>query len=370
MKPDDETLLSAYLDDELGPGPREEVESALRDAPALAADLAELRSVHRAVADLPRPAAPCRMASSVLAQVASAESARRRRPYYWVATAASLVFGFLLTLRSGLISHPVQVPVAEALGPRLGGWLAVADGGGADADVQGAPVEVRPEPRVAVAEAPLGPAEDPDAESRAQVVRMLDGPGLGRIVVAADGEGDGPDAAARVDEILRGSARKEPKYARVSVGPGLQVDPGHPEGGEVFVVRMDDLERREMLDRLRRAFGTVVDEPSLDPRLGTQVVELAGITLGAGREGAGLKPHPEARVALQHPESEIVHKETHIVPGIPGSFRRDQLDGAPVVHQGPAGPDELLDKPEPARTTRPTGLAPVLIWVARGPAGH
>src|SRR4051812_40353827 len=105
MKLDDESALTAYLDNELEPDPRRQVEDSLAADPELASRLAAMVAIRDAVANLPRPGAPCRLTSAVLSRIATTESARSRRPYYWVATAASLVFGFALALRSGLIPH-------------------------------------------------------------------------------------------------------------------------------------------------------------------------------------------------------------------------------------------------------------------------
>lgn len=363
MKPDEDSVLSAYLDDQLEPDPRREVEAGLVDDPSLVAHLAGLEAVHRAVAGLARPEAPCRLASAVLARVSASESARSRRPYYWVATAASLAFGCLLTLRSGLIPPRAPAAVADL---RATGARPAADPAaiGGPARPEEGPAAPEPAREVAVA-APLGPVDDPDAEARLRLVRMLDGPGLGRIVVAGD-----PEAAGLVDDLLRNSVRKEPGYGRLAVAPGLALDPSHPGGAEVFVARMDDGERHEFLRKLRESGAGATEEPSPDPTLGTQLAELGGITLGTGHKGAGLKPPPpDAQIAIHHRESKDI-----LLPGAVGPFRPDPLEGAPIVHQDPNRPDDLLDEPEPdpkrARPKRPTGPTPVVIWVGEDRAGR
>jgi anti-sigma factor RsiW len=360
MKPDpDDSYLSAYLDHELAPGPRQEVEARLASDAGSAEQLAGLGSVHRAVADLPRPEAPCRLASAVLARVAAARSARSRRPVYWVATAASLAFACLLADRSGLFPRRAPALVAERIVPR------VADPAPVTAD----PVLPTPPPatRPVVAER-LGPAPDREGEARRRLIAMLDGPGLGRIVVPT-GPGE-PDAAGRVEGLLRESARKNPEYVRMTVPAGVGVDPEHPEGGEIMVAVMDDRERREFLARLGRE--GVLPQRVSDPRLGTMLAELDGLALGSGRSAAGLKPlSPEAGVALRHPDI----KDKTVVPEHPqpGQFPRDLMAEAPVVVAEPADePDEgLVGPPAPpgARRARPRGPAPVVIWVLPSGSG-
>ncbi len=313
MKPDaDDSYLSAYLDDELAPGPRQELEARLASDAGSAAQLSALGSIRRAVADLSRPEAPCRLASAVMARVVAARSARSRRPVYWVATAASLAFAFLLADRSGLFPRHAPVRVADRIIPN------VVPPAAAVADPVEAVHQSPPESKRAVAEH-LSPAPDRDVEARRRLIAMLDGPGLGRIVIPA-GLG-GPDAAGWVEGLLRESARKSPDFVRMTVPAGLGVDPEHPEGGEIMVAIMDDRERREFLARLGRE--DVLPQRVSDPRLGTMLAELNGLTLGSGRSAAGLKPLAPEAVALRHPEVEDAHLAER--PG-PGRFPGDRMD--------------------------------------------
>ena len=221
----------------------------------------------------------------------------------------------------------------------------------------------------------LGPAPDRDGPARRRMVDLLEGPGLGRIVVVPGL--DDESAPGRVDELLRGSARKNPEYSRVAVASGLAIDPRHPEGGEAFVAVMDDLERGEFLGKLGRSFDRVIDESAADPGLASQLAELEGITLGSGPSAAGLKPPPpDAKVALQHPEPMTV-QHSAVFPESPHAarrFRGDPMRGGTLVVQ-PEEPDEVGGAPEPApgrpsrrAGTRPTGPVPVIIWVT-GPRG-
>jgi hypothetical protein len=354
MKPDaDDPILSAYLDDELAPDPRRDVEEQLASDPGSAEHVVALGKVRELVADLPRPSAPCRLASSVLARVAIAESARSRRPVYWIATAASLVFAFVLADRSGLF--PRGAPVAAPVVPLVAVQDEPAVPEPVGDDVASIPVE--PAPAVAI----VGPAEDRDREARARLEAMLDGPDLGQIVVSAGPDDDDP--AGRVERLLRESARKDPDFVRMTVPPGLAIDPTHPEGGEVLVALMDDLERREFLARLGP--GAVI-ERSADPRTAPVLTELTGLTLGSGPSAAGLKPPPPGtRVAIRHPETKDPTISKVVRPGVP--FPGDPLAGAPVVEQADEPDEEFVGPPElpGARKARPRGPAPVVIWVAR-----
>ena len=356
MKPDDESVLSAYFDDQLDADARREVDARLADDPALVARLADFVGVRKAVAGLPRPEAPCRLASAVLARVSAFESERSRRPYYWVATAASLAFGCLLMLRSGLIARP-PAPVDVVALPPATPSPAVGDEVD-DGRIEAVPdlPEVRP---VAVVDR-LGPAPDPDGKARRGLVHLLEKPGLGRILVVPD-FGD-ESVAARVEELLRGSARKNPEYGRVAVAPGLAIDREHPEGGEAFVALMDDLERREFLGKLAKDFPRVIHEPATDPGLAGQLADLQGITLGTGPSAAGLKPPPTGAAVALHPAGPPhVEQRSYVGPRHPAvpRFRGDPFNNVGEVVVEPAEPDEA----EPAAHGRRARSG----WLKQGP---
>ncbi len=76
MMLDDKSLLSAYLDDELDPAGRLEVESALLTDPRLSEELHELAGVRELLAGLPRPGL-----SRDLADEVGARLGRRRAPW-------------------------------------------------------------------------------------------------------------------------------------------------------------------------------------------------------------------------------------------------------------------------------------------------
>ncbi len=78
MNLEDETLLSAFLDDELDAPQRAEVEAVLRSNPRLSRRLRDLSATRDLVAGLDRPAAPGGLPAAVLARLGRRPSAPRR----------------------------------------------------------------------------------------------------------------------------------------------------------------------------------------------------------------------------------------------------------------------------------------------------
>src|SRR4051812_25523163 len=98
MMLDDESLLSAYLDDELDPAGRLEVESALLSDPRLAETLHELAGVRELLASLPRPELSRDLALEVGARLGSRRAARPALRAFKPAIAAAAVLMIALSL--------------------------------------------------------------------------------------------------------------------------------------------------------------------------------------------------------------------------------------------------------------------------------
>ncbi|SFH87678.1 anti-sigma factor family protein [Planctomicrobium piriforme] len=110
-----EDLLSAYLDGELTPSQRADVERQLAERPALREQLGELRELSAALRRLPRPAAPADFQASVLSALdalskplpTTAVTTRRATRFAsrWTAVVCA---GLVLTVVGGSILVPTQ----------------------------------------------------------------------------------------------------------------------------------------------------------------------------------------------------------------------------------------------------------------------
>lgn len=112
---DSTDLLLAYLDDDLAPAERADLERRLTRDPALAARLADLRSLYADLATLPDRPAPRDFAAPVVQAIRqSAATVELHLP--WLLRAALVLQGALAVLFAtfGLISVYVFIPTAPA----------------------------------------------------------------------------------------------------------------------------------------------------------------------------------------------------------------------------------------------------------------
>jgi hypothetical protein len=384
MKSEDESDLSAYLDDELDPGDRRDLEWSLRSDPALAARLAGLAAARDAVASLSRPEAPCSLVSSVICRIDAAERQGRRRPYYWLATAASILFALILSLRTGLLA-----PTPRPGNPVLVQFPTAPDSPRIETV---STLRLSP-PAVSVAEAPpssaprpLGPAADPAEADRRRLVAMLDRPGLRRILIVTDILD--PSAAERVNGLLRETARKQSDFGRITVAQGIIIDPEFPNEAEVFAAVMDEPERQQLLAKLAHEFPDAIIDGETPPEVTLQLAEIGQISIEPGRSAAGLREAPgdSSIVALRDPHAQsgrgevvssssggrVQSRDDPPFEGFPGGDMKNLPPSAvlppeligehPARRDGPVHPKPPAPGPKKDQN-RTTTAAPVLVWV-------
>jgi hypothetical protein len=384
MKSEDESDLSAYLDDELDPGDRRDLEWSLLSDPALAARLAGLAVARDAVASLSRPEAPCSLVSSVICRIDNIERQGRRRPYYWLATAASILFALILSLRTGLLA-----PI-----PHLGNPVVVLHPAPLDSPRPGAVAAHGPSPQFASltpappasSARPLGPASDPTEADRRRLVAMLDRPGLRRILIVTDVFD--PSAAERVNGLLRDTARKQSDFGRITIAQGLLIDPEFPNEADVFAIVMDEPEREYLLAKLAREFPAAIVEGETPPHVTLQLADIGRISIEPGRSAAGLRdatadpsiaairdPHNKSGRGEAISSSSGGRVRAHDDPpfdGFPGGDMRGLPPGTVLPpeligeHPSPRDENAHLQPPVPGPKKNPkltSTAAPVLVWV-------
>ncbi len=371
MMIDDESLLSAYLDGELDPASRLEVESASLTDPRLAEELHELAGVRDVLAGLSRPGTPRDLALGVCARIDG-----RRAPWTLrgasppAVAAAALLLAALFGWRwfAGQEGHKPVRPLVAARGP--------------------SPAPETPQPAPIVAEsvetdrpraddAPKGMApevvrvaardDDPGALAREtqqdHIHKLLDSPNLRRVFVVTDVIGG--DVAGRVDTLLQQSPRGEPRYGRITISQGIVIDPKHPDQATVFALVMNDQELRQLQEKLTKNFPNAVEESIAEPSVVTQLADIGQVAVLSGVAAAPEVTIPAAgpsRLALRAGAGDKALERTRVSPG--GDF--EELTGA-----GSIGSDDPRRRGNAARIVegprRPQGQsAAAEVTVATG----
>ena len=325
MMLDDKSLLSAYLDDELDPAGRLEVESALLSEPRLSEELHELAAVRETLAGLPRPASPRDLSIQVGAQLAG-------RPARWpsrgallpaIATAAALLIALAIgwrwfgALQGRELAHPLLAQrglTAAPEGPRQPPIVAEIAALG-PSYVDDAPKSPTPEVgRVAPGD------EDSEATARevgqAHVRTLLDSPNLRRVFVVTDVLGG--DASGRVDALLQQTPRGEPHYGRITISQGIVIDPKHPDQATVFALVMNDREVAQLRAKLQETFPKDVEESIAEPGVVTQLADIGQVAVLPGIAAAPdviIPISPPSRMAFRTEAREKALERTGLTPG-------------------------------------------------------
>lgn len=313
----DDSLLSGYLDDELDPAQRAQVETALAADPDLAAMLADLTALRRQVDGLARPRAPRDVTANVMARVAGDPRARlqrlvRRHPR-WVgaglAAAAALV---LLAVRPPDLAGMGRRP-AVAVSPQGGARPVAPRSVAAAVDTATPPVaEAENRPAPAALASALAAAERNAERDRERVRALLDRPGVQRLLVLVDEIT--PQAIRHVEDALEATPRIEPLQGRLRIGQGITIDPDRPGEAVVYTVVLDDNEVTNLQAQLARRFqpgqiATTV-EPA-DPAVVTQLADAGPLDVREGRAAApGLFEPPPMPMAHNPGPPDLPPRET------------------------------------------------------------
>ncbi|MDG3003705.1 anti-sigma factor family protein [Paludisphaera mucosa] len=341
MSDDLETLISAYLDDELTPEQRREAEAAVAAEPTRADELRSLGAVHELLAALSRPAAPD-MTGRVLARLAASPSptwgdirafpavpALRR-----AAAAAVLVAGFLGVLAVArfrgdrrpdhpISARPIVPPVAIAEPAVARDPVAVVDPIGPPTSVAGAGSGVFDPP-------------SPTYPARLVARELLDRPGPYRVFLVSGVDDQAKDA--EVASLLGLSSHRD--FYRFDVPAGES--PRTPRS-LVYAAELDPNELSTLRSRLAAAFPGRLDEGNSAALLMSELSQLGQATTFRADPAAEVL-FPQTKMALRLPAE----------PPQPGGPQRGEgtLAAEDPVRPGQAS---LVGPPEPSSV--------VLIWM-------
>lgn len=403
MNLDDESLLSAYLDDELDPLDRLAVESSMASDPSLSENLAKLRALRNLVSGLSRPRSPG-IADEVLGRISGVCARprpwqRARRPLARAAIGlAAFAAGILVLLllpywlvrrphqplsrrgeRSTIAAaNPVETP-APGPGPSLAVNLAV-DSPSAD--------QPHPVPGPALGGAFRADSRDSGGPDLLRARALLDDPSLRHVFLVTDVIEE--PAREQLSAVLGQTTRLD--YFRFTVSQGIVIDPEHPGEATVFAIVLEDRHLDWFRDRLKKEFGDHVEEREVEPEVVSQLSEIGQVV--------ALPPTPMGDVIIPR-SAQLAQLEAHDRPTLeqerstPDSRRR--LSGKPLqdlrtasgkagparITGGPATPapvagNGVMDRPPIDAPTVP-GVVPqssgtgqpvvVLVWMTRNRAG-
>ncbi|CAN5630243.1 hypothetical protein BH23PLA1_BH23PLA1_33360 [soil metagenome] len=307
MRLEDETLLSAYLDDELAPSDRRRVEAALHSDLKLLQKLMELANLRDLLAGLDRPGPAPDIVDQVLDRLSRRRQARReaRRLAFrsGLVAAAAMLAALTLAPWSPWARHQndrglerVAVPPLPGPEPGQAGTEETAIPGraivSADGDRQNPQGDEAP--RQATDEAPR-PTIEPDffrreqqlGEQRDYFRNLLDRPGVLRIVLEIPPGEHPEEVIAELDHVLASLVRKHPKFGRLQLGPEPLVDPDRPGEALIYSFLANTPERNAVVDRLETLFqgrlGLKPDRP--EPEVAMMLADAGSLDVRLGTEG-------------------------------------------------------------------------------------
>ena len=406
MNFDDDTQLSAFLDDELDPGDRMAVAWEVESSTATARQLADLQSARDLVRGLGRPTIPVDLGAAVLAELAARRPQARPRSkrstgvrrfaaaFVGVASlAASLMVAMVLlhrTLHDD--AHPwlfsrANRPAAlsRQLDPVLVAPLAAAEPAADQSPRSLAPSHSISHPqsqattaldRTKLASNPT--VEGPEPARPGQVDALLGHRKVFRALIVTDVL----DRASRdVRSIIEHDGLREPEFGRITLAQGIVIDPEHPGEAEVYSVVMDEPSLRPFVEQIRAKFPAVELHAETEPTLVTQLSEVGQVAVFADVRPArlGLPPRELPGIVAGLGGDNVDHFPPPAVarldPTEPpdGGFAADPLARAQVADKTtpPIAGKPSRARPQAGLPAAPAKPAPstepvtVLVWVAR-----
>jgi hypothetical protein len=363
MTLDDDSILSAYLDGELGPDQQQAVESAFVADPQLSEELRSLTLLRDLVAGLPREASPD-VKFRVMRRV-------RRRALLGTAM-GSIAWGpiraaVLVAIAAGvlmMLALPWLLHVGREPGIGRGPTVAELDG---SREPKARPIvseRLWPPfsthvPREGIRE-PLRPGDhrppQPDPTDGRESVpgelvyvrEYLDNPNLRRIFMISDVE-DG-SAQQHVASVVEQTTRFN--FYKITVSQGIVIDPRHPDRATVFALVVGPQELESLRQRLRTALNDRVEEAPVEPGIVTQLADIGHVE--------ACPPSPTAEMAI--PRDALALRTD--APVVGEAVEAPPADRSKAI--APPTPEQERSSPNAEVEAR---AYVVLVWVSRGRPG-
>jgi hypothetical protein len=382
MTLDDDSILSAYLDGELGPEQHQAVESAMAADPRLAEELRSLAHLRDLLAGLPREA-PADLTARVMRRVRHRAMFGRAwgsvawgpvRAAVLVATAAG-VLGMLaipwVLRRDGpgpvvgpapsiRVPHPARVTARRVLEDHWPGFSkqkAAHEGATAPAGSGRS--------RETEADRAAGDGSAPD--ELVHVREYLDNPRLRHVFLVSD-LGDG-SAEQRVATIVEETTRFN--YYKFTIAQGMVIDPRHPDQAAVFALAIGPNELDSLRDRLRTALKDQVEEEPAEAAIVTQLADVGEVKAFTPSPVADMEIPLDAQLAIKTPDvagDRPTPEQERSTPAAEDPARTR----ASSHRAGPGHQPEAERRGSPDRAASPEASDEslvVLVWVSRARPG-
>jgi hypothetical protein len=370
---DDDSILTAYIDDQLDSEARQRLESAMLADPQLAEELRKLVAVRDLVAGLPREAS-VNVAPQVMERVRSLAS---RRSHAWFrrlranrsGSRPALVVGAMISA-AAIVLFAITLALSMTLrtGPLVPGWNpAIADADSAkdsitaevpsDAQAPSSVFSARSDSSdtILIAAAPTSPlrpatvlpqkasvavaAVAPESRDLEQLRQLLDNPNLGRLFFVRNGKGG--KAEQQVASVVERTTRYG--FFKINVAPGIVIDPRHPGEATVYALVVNPDEVDQLRNQLMVALLAPVEDTPADASIVTQLADIGQVQ---SLQPVGKVSIPRAALAFRTPES-----------------------GRPESTEPPLPPARRARRETESAKTQPEEKVVVLVWVYKPRAG-
>lgn len=385
MKLDDETLLTAYLDDELDPPRRLVIEAALLSKPQLAERLQELAAVRSLVDGMARPTVTYDVSGALLDEISSGPSkwirlrrlagARMARPRVLAAAAVFMLAGTVCValgiqlaerqaapVKNSVVSHPQPSPRPQTSSDSSSVLAHHAN----SVSVPKAGADSISDPTSPAVPAVLSDADRKMARDHETIRRLLDRPGIRRMTVVLDTLD--PAQLAKIESAIDRSRPYNSPRAKFRIGQGMAVDPARPNEAVVYLVVIPEGESedfRRTLESQAPEGALAEDDKPASAELVTQLADIGQLELIRGKAAAELSPNPpidDPKIAHKHDgDSEPVVIEP--APGNPVGPKNVRRSTADSTH--PRSIEQRARDADEARQDRERRLA-----AAKLPAGE
>ena len=362
ISPEDESLLSAYIDGELDPLERRAVESALAASPHLSATFHDLSTVRDLVADLSRPSPPdvspvvVQRILGGLARPRPWKAVRRNLPWFAtaLATAAAVVLVIIVVYLPGRRTAPgagsqdrmaartkpaadlKHIAQAEAIPTTAGSSLSLPTDKPQRSEGSGD----------AVYQSPLQAADQRETFDRTRLRSLIDDPRLQRVFLVTDQIG-GP-VEEQVASLVERTTRHD--YFKITISQGIVIDRHHPDRAVVFAVVLDETELTPFRSALKEEFKEHMQDQEVDPAVALQLADIGQIV--------SLPPHPVAKVII--PREKIALLTDGPTP--------EQERSAPVnLPESPSTESQIPEAARPAAPDAAHGARPLPVQDGAAP---